>query len=91
MAGGESTNTLWELVSLWALLKFFIHYAVTRIKVYEKSKLIIDWITGKSHINNLVLLEWGKRTLDYKNSFERIYFQHIYRELNHITYVLSKK
>jgi len=92
MFGGVGTNNLVELLSLWSFLKFAIIFRVTKLKVYGDSKLINDWITCKAYVNNLILLQWGQRTLGCKNSFDRITFQHIYREINHIAdmYTMSK-
>ena len=41
MVGGDGTDNIAEILSLWALLNFSLIHGVTDLKVFRDSKLII--------------------------------------------------
>ena len=61
MGGGFGTNTKSELLSLWGLLQFAILIGISDICIFGYSKVIIDWINGKSNIQVLQLKQWSNK------------------------------
>lgn len=59
--------------------------------IREDSKIIIDWILGKSKLRVLNLHYWMVKVEDFCREFQAISFFHVFREFNLQADTLSKK
>ena len=59
--------------------------------IYEDSKSIIDWATGKNNIRSPHLHNLSKEIRALQPTFEVVLFNHIYREYNTEVDTLSKQ
>ena len=55
------------------------------------SRVIINWISGKSKLDILHLSHWKKRILELKDSFALISFSHIFIEFITVAHALPKE
>jgi hypothetical protein len=51
----------------------------------------MDWLNQKYNIQAVNIEGWKRRTRQLASSFQRIYYQHIYRESNEEADKLSKR
>jgi ribonuclease HI len=77
---GPGTNTRAELLGAWALLTLAVRLDISVLSVHGDSKIVIDWLCGKGHLQVFNLEGWKDRILELINHFQSISFQHIYRE-----------
>jgi len=79
---GVGTNTIAELVGLWALLYLARYFGLTHLQVCGDSEVIINWFEGTQCLNVLYLVFWKERILKLREDFELIKVHHIFREFN---------
>ena len=79
MGIGKGKNTIAGLLSLWACLWFAKKRRFLEIKVYEDSKVIIEWENGLNSMQYLSLSSWMGRVSLLSQHFLSISFRHIYR------------
>ena len=63
---------------------------VLREKVFAKSNLVIDWVNRLVEMQNMQLIHLMNKLCHLINHFTKIYFMHVYMELNMQADVLSK-
>jgi len=85
------TNNFSELVAASALLYWARHLDVRDIRIFRDSRVVIDWLDGKSNIHSINLLHWCARIRKLLTGFSFTSFCHIYREYNMDADVLSKR
>ena len=90
MGCGASTNTRFELLSLWALLVFAAAIGLPALHVFGYSLVTINWANYVDGISTLDLEHWCDRISEVNDSFLSLDFQHVYREHNTIVDFLSK-
>jgi len=76
------TNNFSEMVAVWSLLYWANRKNIKVVRIFGDSRLVIDWLNGKSSISNILLEHWCQRIRELTALFEVIQFQHIYRSYN---------
>jgi len=61
------------------------------IQIFGDSRVVIDWLAGKSVLHSINLLHWCSRIKNILTFFSHISFFHIYREHNSEADYLSEK
>ena len=90
-ATGQASNNKAELSVLWATLKVAKSSQIQEIQIYGDSKVVVDWANEKNTIRAPHLQHFLAEIQTLKNSFRRISFGHVYRELNMEVDTLSKQ
>jgi ribonuclease HI len=88
---GEGSNTKAELLGAWTTLTLANHLKIQNIQVMGDSKVVIDWLKQKGNLHSTAIEGWKQRINELINSFQGIYFQHIYRDFNVEADLLSKQ
>jgi ribonuclease HI len=88
---GEGSNTKVELMGAWAAMTIANLLGFHHIQMLGDSKVVIDWLGGKCHLQATQIEGWKRRTRILAQSFQDICFQHIYRESNAEADRLSKQ
>lgn len=88
---GQGTNTREELLGVWALLTLIVRLDISELSVHGDSKIVIDWLRGKGHLQVFNLECWKDIILDLIKKIHSISFQHVYREDNTVANTLSKQ
>jgi len=78
-------------MGLWATLTLALLWAIEKIQILGDSKVIIDWINQKGQLQAVNIEGWKLKTKELASNFKDISFQHIYREHNKETNLLSKR
>jgi ribonuclease HI len=78
------TNTRAELLGAWALLTLANRLSLQSIHIMGDSKIIIDWLRGKGRLQVISLDCWKDRITALITSFQKISFDHVYREENQV-------
>jgi ribonuclease HI len=87
----SGTNTRAELLGAWALLTLVVRLDISELFVQGDSKIVIDWLRGKGHLQVINLECWKDIILDLIKHFHSISFQHVFREENTTADTLSKQ
>jgi ribonuclease HI len=87
---GSGTNTRAELLGAWALLTLANRLSLKTIHVMGDSKIIIDWLRRKGQLQVLSLDCWKDSITGLISTFQKISFDHVYREENQAADSLSK-
>lgn len=86
------TNNRAELMRAWALLTLAARFAISKISIMEDSKIIIDWLKGKSSLqpssDKAGVLE--EKSIKTYKILLKYFFEHIYRKDNTEADRLSK-
>jgi ribonuclease HI len=85
------TNTRAELLGTWVLLSLASWLSIQEIHVLGDSKIIIEWLQEKVHLQVVTLDCWKDRITVLIKQFHKITFAHVYREDNKVVDSLSKK
>jgi ribonuclease HI len=88
---GLGTNNREELLSLWILLKTAVEQKVKRLQILGDSKVVLDWVSGRSRFHNFPLRPVMDIIQRLKGEMEELTYIHIYREFNHREDNLSKE
>jgi len=87
---GTRTNTKADLLGAWTLLTLTSRLSILEIHVQGDSKIIIEWLKGKGHLQ-MASLECSKDHLrEIIKHFQKISFAHVYRDNNKVADNLSK-
>jgi hypothetical protein len=78
------------MTALWSLLEAAKEKKLTKLQVFEDSKMAINWANGKTTIQNPNLESIMKDIKLSFRAFERIIYHHILCELNSKATDLSK-
>ena len=90
MGCGQSTNTRFELLALWALLVISKDFGLPSLHVCGDSTAIINWVNGRAALTALNLDGWCQNIENMESSF-LLDFHHVYREYNVKADGLSKE
>jgi ribonuclease HI len=88
---GPGTNTKAELLGAWALLLLASRLSILEIYIRGDSKIIIDWLKGMGHLQVVALECWKDRIKEITKHFQKITYEHVYREGNTVADSLSKR
>jgi ribonuclease HI len=88
---GTGSNTKAELVGAWATFAMEKLLNIHHIQIFGDSKVVIEWLKQKYNLQAVNIEGWKRRTRDLATSFQRINYQHIYRESNEEADKLSKR
>jgi ribonuclease HI len=88
---GAGTNNRVELMGVWATLFLEIRLHITGLQIIGDSKLIIDWCNGIGSLQSLALEGWKDQIKKLSTLFEKVSYNHAYRDFNKEADVLSKK
>ena len=88
---GKWTNMKAKLLVLWGLLLFSQNRHIHIGQILGDLKVIIEWENQIHLIHSLDLSHWLSRVNSLLKTSPEIYFHHIYKELNGVVDILSKK
>ena len=80
-----------ELSALWATLRVAQNSQIQEIQIFGDSKIVIDWENEQTNIRAPQLEHLLIEIQSLKSSIRRIYFGHVYCELNVEADSLSKQ
>lgn len=89
-SGGYGTNMRAKILALWGVMHCASWLVVDEILIVGDSKIVIDWAMGHHSLTVPSLIRWLEQISSLKAYFSSIYFCHIFREKNALTYQLSK-
>ena len=89
--GGPGTNNKAKIMALWGGLLAACNLKLIKMHIYGDSKLIIESITGRQHLNIPDLQGWLRRTLHLWHRLGNPPISHIYRDNNMRADGLSKR
>jgi len=75
----------------WVLLSLASWLSIQEIHVLGDSKIIIEWLQEKVHLQVVTLDCWKDRITVLIKQFHKITFAHVYREDNKVVDSLSKQ
>ena len=79
---GNNTNTKAEFVGLWAIMLSSQMMGIPTLNVYGDSSVIINWAKGSVALTPPELSHWCRETRKLSSCFQKLSFNHIYREHN---------
>ena len=79
---GKKTNNQSEYSALILGLNQAISRNIKELQVYGDSLLIINQVTGKFKVNNVLLQELHQEVIKLTKNFNYIAFNHVYRDKN---------
>lgn len=79
---GNKTNNQSEYSALILGLKEALSRNIKKLQVYGDSLLVINQVTGKFKVKNVLLQELYKEAMTLIAKFDYIVFNHVYREFN---------
>ena len=88
---GTTTNSKYELSTLWATMKIANDKQLKRVHIYGDSKTVIDWATCKIDIKAPHLQTLLREIRALHLIFEEVHFKYIYMEYNMEVDALSKQ
>ena len=91
MGFGQSTNTISELLALWALLMVIKHLGIPLLTIYGDSLVIISWVNRLASLNAPHLSHQCDDILSLLQHVPPVTIKHIYREHNQQANGLSKQ
>ena len=91
MGCGISTNTMAELVALWALFVVAKDLGIPSLNVFGDSTVIINWAKNAAPLASPCLDHWFHDIRILMNSFSFLVIKHTYREHNQQTCCLLKE
>ena len=79
---GNKTNNQSEYSALILGLKEALSRNIKQLQVYGDSLLVINQVTGKFNVKNVLLQELNKEAMTLIGKFDYIAFNHVYRQFN---------
>ena len=79
---GLGTNNFAELLALKLLITLALKQGVQSLQVFGDSQLVMNWISGKFRINNILLTQILHEVIRISNLLVKVEYKHIYRERN---------
>ena len=79
---GKKTNNQSEYSALILGLNQAISRNIKELQVYGDSLLVINQVTGKFKVNNVLLQELHQEVIKLTKNFDYIAFNHVYRDKN---------
>ena len=76
------TNNFAELLALKLLITLALKQWVQTLQVFGDSQLVINWISGKFRINNILLTQILHEVIRISNLLVKVDYEHIYCERN---------
>ena len=76
------TNNFVELSALKLLIILAFKQGVKCLQIFGDSQLVINWVSGKYRINNILLTQILQEVICLSNFLEKVEGKHIYRERN---------
>jgi ribonuclease HI len=87
---GPGTNTRAEFLGAWAILYLATRLYIENLKVLGDSSIVIEWLCGRGKLQAISLLAWMDRIRHLQPYFNKISYNHIFREHNKSVDLLSK-
>ena len=75
---GFVTNNFVELIGLKLLLTLSLEHNYKHLRIFGDLQLVINWATGKYHIQNIQLAQSLLEVHRLADLFETVHFMHIY-------------
>jgi ribonuclease HI len=85
------TNTKAKLLGAWALLTLASRLSIMEIHIRVDSKITIDWLKGKGRLQVVALECWKDRIKEISKLFQKIIYDHVFKEGNVVADNLSKQ
>jgi hypothetical protein len=79
---GVGTNTKEKLLGLWGLLSIANGCHIEDLMVVGDSRVVIDWMDGKSQLEALNLRSWKVNIQELKLQFRWMKGLHVHRQFN---------
>ena len=79
---GLGTNNFGELLALKLLTTLALKQGVQSLQVFGDSQLVINWISGKFRINNILLTQILHEVIRISNLLVKVDYKHIYCKRN---------
>ena len=86
---GMGTNNFAELSALKLLIILALKQGVKCLQIFGDSQLVINWVSGKYRINNILLTQILQEVIRLSNFLEKVECKHIHRERNSKAYSLA--
>ena len=67
------------------------HLNISSLKIFSDSRVVIDWLIGKSNLRATYLKHWCSRIRHIEKQFSSLSYNHIFREQNTDVDSLSKR
>jgi ribonuclease HI len=87
---GPGTNTRAEFLGAWATLYLAARLCIENLKVLGDSSIVIEWLGSRGKLQAFSLLAWMDRLRHLQSYFNKISYNHIFREYNKSVDHLSK-
>ena len=75
---GLGTNNYAELLALKLLIILALKQGFQSLQIFGDSQLVINWVTGKFRINNIVLTQVLQEVIRISNFLAKVDYKHIY-------------
>ena len=79
---GLGTNNFAKIFALKLFIILALKQGVQSLQIFGDSLLVINWVSGKYRINNILLTQILQEVIRLSNFLEKVEFKHIYREKN---------
>ena len=79
---GLGTNNYAKLLALKLLFTLALKQGVQTLQIFGDSQLVINWVSGKFRINNILLTQVLQEVIRISNFLVKVDYKHIYRESN---------
>ena len=79
---GLGTNNYAELLALKLLITLALKNGVHTLQIFGDSQLVINWVSGKFRINNILLTQVLQEVIRISDFLVKVDYKHIYRERN---------
>jgi ribonuclease HI len=79
---GPGTNTRAEFLGVWETLLLASRLHIYNLQVLGDSRIVIDWCNNRGKLQVIALNCWKVRFRELFQYFNKLSFNHIYRELN---------
>ena len=80
---GLGTNNFAEILDLKLLIILALKQGVQTMHIFGDSQLVINRVSGKFRINNILLTQVLQEVIRISNLLVKVEFKHIYRERNY--------
>ena len=75
---GLGTNNYAELLALKLLINLDLKQGVQTLQIFGDSQLVINWVSGKFRINNILLTQVLQEVIRISNFLVKVDYKHIY-------------
>ena len=79
---GLGTNKFAKLLALKLLIILALKQGVHTMQIFGDSQLVINWVSGKFRMNNILLTQILQEVIRISNFLAKVDYKHIYHERN---------